>query len=141
MAAAKHPSCWAVALNAVAGEGVPLRNIAEAIGRRLCLPVAAIRSEDAGEHFGSMAAFVAAQRPGLEQTHPAGAELETRSARAHRHLEAGQYFKVPQTVVGSYRSRDLQPDLRFRSGRAGTEWDECVSLIRWCRQAVHGQGG
>lgn len=42
-------------LHAVGDEGVPLRDIAEVIGRHLDLPV--VRAEDAGGHFGWFAAF------------------------------------------------------------------------------------
>jgi nucleoside-diphosphate-sugar epimerase len=44
--------------NAVAEEGVPLREIAEAIGRGLKVPVVVKSPEEAGEHFGWLAAFV-----------------------------------------------------------------------------------
>jgi nucleoside-diphosphate-sugar epimerase len=44
--------------HAVAEEGVPLREIAEAIGRGLKVPVVAKSPEEAGEHFGWLAAFV-----------------------------------------------------------------------------------
>jgi len=44
--------------NAVAEEGVPLREMAEAIGRGLKLPVVSMSPEEAGEHFGWLAAFV-----------------------------------------------------------------------------------
>ncbi len=39
-------------LHAVADEGVPLRQIAEVVGRRLGVPAASIAPEEAGEHFG-----------------------------------------------------------------------------------------
>jgi nucleoside-diphosphate-sugar epimerase len=42
-------------LHAVGDEGVPLREIAEVIGRQVNLPVAS--AEDAGDHFGRFAAF------------------------------------------------------------------------------------
>jgi nucleoside-diphosphate-sugar epimerase len=50
-------------LHAVADEGVPMREIAEVIGRHLHLPVVSIAPEDAGEHFAWMAGFVALDSP------------------------------------------------------------------------------
>jgi nucleoside-diphosphate-sugar epimerase len=50
-------------LHAVADEGVPIRDIAEVIGRHLDLPVASIAPEDAGEHFTWLAGFIAADSP------------------------------------------------------------------------------
>jgi nucleoside-diphosphate-sugar epimerase len=49
--------------NAVAEEGVPLRDIAEVIGRGLKLPVVGKSPEEAGAHFGWLAAFVSADVP------------------------------------------------------------------------------
>jgi nucleoside-diphosphate-sugar epimerase len=50
-------------LHAVADEGVPIRDIAEVIGRHLDLPVVAISPEDAGEHFAWLAGFLTADSP------------------------------------------------------------------------------
>ncbi len=50
-------------LHAVADEGVPIRDIAEVIGCHLDLPVVAISPADAGEHFGWLAGFLAADSP------------------------------------------------------------------------------
>jgi len=50
-------------LHAIADEGVPIRDIAEVIGRHLDLPIVAISTEDAGEHFAWMAGFLAADSP------------------------------------------------------------------------------
>lgn len=44
--------------HAVAEEGVPMRAVAEALGRRLDLPVASVRAEEAAGHFGWLAHFV-----------------------------------------------------------------------------------
>src|SRR5450755_3616083 len=48
---------------AIAEEGVPLREIAEAIGRRLNLPVVSKSPEEAPQHFGFLGFFVGADLP------------------------------------------------------------------------------
>lgn len=50
-------------LHAVADEGVPIRQVAEVIGRHLGLPVVSIPPEEASEHFGWMASLLAADVP------------------------------------------------------------------------------
>jgi nucleoside-diphosphate-sugar epimerase len=50
-------------LHAVAEEGVPIRQIAEAIGRQLDVPVVPVSAEDAVEHFGVLAHFLAIDSP------------------------------------------------------------------------------
>jgi len=52
-----------VRYNAVAEEGVPLREIAEVVGQGLKVPVVSKSAEEAGEHFGWLAHFVAADIP------------------------------------------------------------------------------
>jgi nucleoside-diphosphate-sugar epimerase len=49
--------------HAVAEEGIPLRSIAETIGRRLNLPVRSIAAEDAQAHFGWLAMFAGLDAP------------------------------------------------------------------------------
>ena len=49
--------------NAVAEEGVPLRDIAEAIGRRLNVPVVAKSPDEATSHFGFLGFFVSGDAP------------------------------------------------------------------------------
>lgn len=49
--------------HAIADEGVPMRDIAQVIGRRLNVPVASVSAEDAGAHFGWMAYFVSLDAP------------------------------------------------------------------------------
>ena len=49
--------------HAVAEEGVPLRPVAEGIGRSLKLPVVSLSPEKAGEHFGWLAAFAGSDIP------------------------------------------------------------------------------
>jgi nucleoside-diphosphate-sugar epimerase len=50
-------------LNAAGDEGVPFRDIAEAIGRHLSLPVTAISREEADGHFGLFALFASVDVP------------------------------------------------------------------------------
>ena len=67
-------------LHAVAEEGVPFRDIAQAIGHLLNLPVVSLTAEEAGRHFAFLAPFVAIdspasnawtrQRMGWSPTHP-----------------------------------------------------------------------
>ena len=82
-------------LHAIADEGVPIRDVAEVIGRHLDLPVLAISAEDAGEHFGWLAGFLAADSPasstltrellGWHPTHPGLID----------DLDKGHYFHHP----------------------------------------------
>ena len=51
------------ALHAVADEGVPIRDVAEVIGRHLNLPVVSVPLEQAGEHFRWLAPFLGADAP------------------------------------------------------------------------------
>ncbi|MCW2953123.1 MAG: putative oxidoreductase [Conexibacter sp.] len=67
-------------LHAVADDGVPFRDIAEVIGRKLGLPSASIAAEDANDEFSFLGAFVSLDNPtsreltrewlGWEPTHP-----------------------------------------------------------------------
>lgn len=50
-------------LHAVAEEGVPIRTIAEVIGRHLDLPVVSISPEDAGKHFRWLGPFSSIDNP------------------------------------------------------------------------------
>jgi nucleoside-diphosphate-sugar epimerase len=50
-------------LHAVADDGVPFRDIAEAIGRKLGVPSASVAAENAGEHFSFLGAFVSLDNP------------------------------------------------------------------------------
>ncbi len=82
-------------LHGVADESVPIRDIAEVIGRHLNVPVAAISPEDAAEHFTWMGGFLAADSPassaltrqlvGWQPTHPGLID----------DLDQGHYFHKP----------------------------------------------
>jgi nucleoside-diphosphate-sugar epimerase len=80
-------------LHAVGEEGVPIRDVAEVIGRRLELPVASITGEEAESHFGFLARFLALDMPvssaltrGLLSWEPSGPGLIA-------DLEQGHYFE------------------------------------------------
>lgn len=51
-------------LHAVADEGVPVREIAEVIGKRLDIPVTSVPVEEAGTHFGWLGHFVVSNLAG-----------------------------------------------------------------------------
>lgn len=53
--------------HAVAEEGIPFRDIAEAIGSNLGVPVKSVPSQEAAKHFGWLAPFVAADNPASSQ--------------------------------------------------------------------------
>jgi nucleoside-diphosphate-sugar epimerase len=83
------------ALHAIADEGVPIRAVAEVIGRHLDIPVAAIPAEDAAAHFGWLAGLIGADSPasstltrellGWQPTHPGLID----------DLDKGHYFDNP----------------------------------------------
>jgi len=90
---AKAPA--ASRLHAVAEEGVPVREIAEAIGRALALPVASIAPDDVAGHFGWIGTFfsmdLAASSTATRQLlgwDPAGPTLL-------EDLDAGAYTAAP----------------------------------------------
>jgi nucleoside-diphosphate-sugar epimerase len=67
-------------LHGIADEGLPIRAVAEVIGRHLDVPVVSIAPDDAAEHFSWLAGFIGADSPasntltrellGWEPTHP-----------------------------------------------------------------------
>jgi nucleoside-diphosphate-sugar epimerase len=82
-------------LHAIAEEGVPIRDVAEVIGRHLDIPVVSIPAEDAAEHFGFLGGFLAIDSPassvvtrellGWQPAHPGLIE----------DLDKGHYFSTP----------------------------------------------
>jgi nucleoside-diphosphate-sugar epimerase len=80
--------------HAIADEGVPVRDIAEVIGRRLSLPVVAKSKEEAAGHFGWMAGFFAIDSPA------SSAQTQTQLGWKPTHssliadLDGGSYFEI-----------------------------------------------
>jgi nucleoside-diphosphate-sugar epimerase len=82
-------------LHAVAEEGVPLRQVAEVIGRHLNVPAVAISSDDAGEHFGFLAPLLAADSPASSATTRELLGWEPSHAGLIDDLDQGHYFHNP----------------------------------------------
>jgi nucleoside-diphosphate-sugar epimerase len=89
--------------HAVAEEGVPVRDIAEAIGRGLKLPTMSLFAERAGEHFGALGLF-------------AGLDLVASSALTQKQLD----WRPTQTGLldDLDHARDFDPEsARIEEGR------------------------
>jgi nucleoside-diphosphate-sugar epimerase len=82
-------------LHAVADEGVALRDIAEAMGRHLNLPVAAIPAEKAGEHFTWLAGFVGVDSPASSALTRELMNWEPTRPGLLEDLDEGHYFTRP----------------------------------------------
>jgi nucleoside-diphosphate-sugar epimerase len=85
-------------LHAVADEGVPIRDIAEVIGRHLSLPVVSISPEDAGEHFTWMAGFLAADSPASSALTRELLGWQPTQPGLIADLDQGHYFQQALTV-------------------------------------------
>lgn len=79
-------------LHSAADEGVPVRAIAEVIGRHLDLPVVAIAPEDAAAHFGWLAGFLGADVPASSALTRELLGWQPTHAGLIDDLEEGHYF-------------------------------------------------
>jgi nucleoside-diphosphate-sugar epimerase len=82
-------------LHAVADEGVPIRAIAEIMGRHLKLPVVTVPPEDAGEHFGWLGAFLALDTPASSALTRGLLGWQPTHAGLLADLDQGHYFRQP----------------------------------------------
>jgi nucleoside-diphosphate-sugar epimerase len=82
-------------LHAVAEEGVPIRDVAEVIGRHLELPVASVSPEDAGEHFTWLAHFLGADSPASSELTRELLGWNPTQPGLIADLEEGHYFRNP----------------------------------------------
>ncbi|MFB9674251.1 SDR family oxidoreductase [Streptosporangium vulgare] len=80
-------------LHAVAEEGVPVRDVAGVIGRRLGVPVTAIPEREAGEHFGWLASFVTLDMPASSALTQKLLNWRPGLPGLIADLNAGHYFK------------------------------------------------
>jgi len=82
-------------LHAVADQGVPIRDIAEVIGRHLEVPVVSISPEEAGEHFTWLAHFLAADCPASSELTRELLGWEPTHLGLIDDLNEGHYFHNP----------------------------------------------
>jgi nucleoside-diphosphate-sugar epimerase len=80
-------------LHAVAEEGVPIREIAEVIGRHLDLPVVSVSPEDAGEHFTWMGGFLGLDAPASSALTRELLGWQPAQPGLIEDLEEGHYFR------------------------------------------------
>jgi hypothetical protein len=79
-------------LHAIADEGVPIREIAQVIGRHLSVPEVSISAEDAGEHFTWMANFIALDSPASGKATQELLKWEPTQQGLIADLDEGHYF-------------------------------------------------
>jgi nucleoside-diphosphate-sugar epimerase len=82
-------------LHAVGDEGVPIRAVAEVIGRHLDLPVAAISTEDAAEHFTWLAHFLGIDSPASGALTRELLDWQPTQPGLLDDLDKGHYFRTP----------------------------------------------
>jgi nucleoside-diphosphate-sugar epimerase len=81
-------------LHGVAEEGIAIRDIAEAIGRRLNLPVKSVSPEDAGEHFTWLATFLALDSPASSEVTRELLSWRPVNVGLIQDLNEGHYYKT-----------------------------------------------
>ncbi|QMU77914.1 SDR family oxidoreductase [Streptacidiphilus sp. PB12-B1b] len=86
------------ALHAVDDQGVPLRDVAEVIGRHLGLPVVAVPPEQAVEHFGWVGAFLGIDSPASSEATRALLDWKPTGPGLLDDLDQGHYVTDARTV-------------------------------------------
>jgi nucleoside-diphosphate-sugar epimerase len=87
--------------HAVAEEGVPLRDIAEAIGRGLNLPVVSKSPDEAAAHFGFLGAFIARDLTGSSAQTQKRLEWRPTGPGLIADLHQTRYFEAPQAAASA----------------------------------------
>jgi nucleoside-diphosphate-sugar epimerase len=82
-------------LHAVAEEGVPLRAVAEVIGRQLDVPVVSVPPERVGQHFGFLGGFVGTDSPATSSATRASLGWQPVNPSLIDDLEQPHYFRQP----------------------------------------------
>jgi hypothetical protein len=81
-------------LHGVGEDGVPVREIAEVIGRQLDAPVVSVSADQAPEHFGFLGAFIGADSPASSALTRARFGWEPEQPGLIADLEQGHYFEL-----------------------------------------------
>ena len=100
-------------LHAVADEGVPIRDIAEVIGRHLSLPVVSIAPQDAAGHFTWLAQFLALDIPASSTLTRELTGWQPTQPGLIEDLEKGHYFNTQRSGLDGLHTRSC----RFCCGR------------------------
>lgn len=79
-------------LHGIGEEGVPIREIAQVIGRQMSVPVVSLSEDAAREHFGFLAGFLAADLPTSSEETRRRFDWTPFEPGLIRDLEAGHYF-------------------------------------------------
>jgi nucleoside-diphosphate-sugar epimerase len=82
-------------LHAVADEGVPIRDVAEVIGRHLDVPVASVPPGQAAEHFSWLGGFIGADSPASSALTRELLGWQPTQPRLIEDLDKGHYFHNP----------------------------------------------
>jgi nucleoside-diphosphate-sugar epimerase len=86
-------------LHAIGDEGVPTRDIAEAIGRHLDVPAISVAPGQAGEHFGWIGAFFALDAPASSALTQDRMGWQPTHVGLIADLEQGHYFQEVRTAA------------------------------------------
>jgi nucleoside-diphosphate-sugar epimerase len=89
--------------NAVAEEGVPFREIAQAIARRVNVPVVSKSPEEAAEHFGWLAHFALMDSPASSERTRKLLGWQPRETGLIADLDAAQYFEPGTSRMAATR--------------------------------------
>lgn len=93
-----------VRLNGVGEEGVPVREIAEVIGRHLGLPLVSVPREEAADHFGFLGAFFSMDLPSTSAKTRQIMGWEPAQPGLIADLNEGHYFETASAPAGATAS-------------------------------------
>jgi nucleoside-diphosphate-sugar epimerase len=82
-------------LHAAADEGVPIRDVAEVIGRHLDVPAVSVAPEDAGEHFTWLGGFIGLDAPASSALTRELLDWQPTQPGLIEDLDQGHYFRDP----------------------------------------------